>query len=88
MRKTERQAAALALGTFVLLVGITQVCIATNAQLTLQNIATRVAQLICGGFLIVVGAYIFAWGVSDEAGETASDFLRSIWDRFLKAFGR
>lgn len=88
MRKTTRQAIALFLGALVLLIGVVQIWISTSGQWGLENVTTRIAQMICGVLMVVVGTYLFAWGVSDEAGKAASSFLRYILDRFLKAFRR
>lgn len=69
-----------------MVIGVILVYTATNGQWTFENAAARVVQTISGVFMIAVGAYLFAWGVSDRAGEAAGNFLAYIFDRFLKAF--
>ena len=76
------------MGALVLLIGVVQLCIATSGDWSLGNVAARVAKIICGALIIVVGAYLFSWGLGDKAGEAASCFLSYVWDRFLKAFRR
>lgn len=87
MRKSKRQEIALVLGASILLSGVICIYVAISGRWTLENVVTKIAQLVCGSFIMVIGTYIFAWGLSDEAGEAAGNFLRYIWDKFLKAFG-
>lgn len=88
MRKSKRQVVALALGALVLLIGVVQLCIATNGCWTLENVVGRVAKIICGALMIIVGAFLVSLGLGDKAGKAAGNFLRYILDRFLEAFNR
>jgi len=88
MRKGKRQEVALALGALLLLIAVFIICVTINGQWTPDIVATKVIQVVCGSFVLVIGVHIFAWGVSDKAGTATDKFLRYIWDRFLKALGR
>ena len=88
MNKNERRETFLAIGFVVLFLGSITIYNVATKPWTLEVVASNVGQTILGGFLVIIGAWCCAWGVSDEAGKDASEFLRYIWNRFLKALGR
>lgn len=88
MSKSKRREDLLAVGTIVLLLGVLALFDGITRPLTLDSIATKVTEIIGGGFITIIGAYICCWGISDEAGRNASEFLKSIWNRFLEALGK
>jgi len=56
--------------------------------MTAENIGTKTLEFLGATFLIVIGAYLLAWGYSDEASKDASRFLKSIFNRLLKGMKR
>jgi len=88
MRKSERQETVLSIGVIVLLLGVLAIYDGITKPVTLDSIAMKATELVGGGFITIIGAYICCWGVSDEAGKNASKFLASIWKSFLKALAR
>ena len=88
MRKPERQEMALIIGAIILLISFFTMIDTITKPWTLENVLNKILQLVGEGFSFIIGGYIFAWGISDKAGEAAGDFLRVVWDRFLKALGR
>jgi arginine exporter protein ArgO len=90
MRKTERQELLMTIGIIFLLVGMFLIYDSVTRVLVLiaENVATRVFEFIGGAFLIIIGAWLCAWGYSDEAGKDASKFLKAIFDRLLKGLRR
>jgi hypothetical protein len=88
MAKIQRREILLGIGTIVLLLGVTMLYDSFTRPLILQTVALKVIEFIGGGLVSIIGLYVFAWGVSDKAGENASEFLRDVWDRFLRALGK
>jgi len=88
MNKNERRGTLLTIGIIVLLLGTLAIYDLITKPLAWDNIGTKVLELFGGGFLVIIGAWCSAWGVSDEAGESASKFLKAVWNRFLEALGR
>jgi len=88
MLKTERQEIALLLGGIMALIGILMIYGALTTQWTLEVTPTKIATLIGGGFVTLIGTVVFLSGVSEDAVESVTDFLGYLWDRFLEALGR
>ena len=88
MRKTERQAVALLVGVIIILIGVFMIQNALVKQWTLETATTKLLTLIGGGFITLIGTVIFLSGISEDAAESVTDFLRDLWDRFLEALGR
>jgi hypothetical protein len=84
-KKNERRERLLAVGVIILLLGGIAIYNGLDAAFTWDTFATRILKIIGGSFLMVIGAWCSAWGVSDEAGKNASRFLQSVWGRLLEA---
>lgn len=80
----------MGVGIAVLFVGLFLIYDAVTRPLvmTVENIGTKTLEFLGATFLIVVGAYLLAWGYSDEAGKDSSRFLKSIFNRLLKGMKR
>ena len=88
MTKSQRRETLLGIGIIVLLLGVIMLYDSVTRPLMLETVALKVLEFIGGSFVSIIGLYACAWGVSDKAGENASEFLRAVWDRFLRALGK
>ena len=88
MNKNERRGTLLSVGVIVLLLGVLAIYDGITKALTWNTVGTKILEVVGGSFIAVIGTWCCAWGVSDEAGENASKFLKSVWNRFLEALHR
>ena len=88
MYKSERQIVALFLGGTILLIGVLLIFNSLSSKWVIEETHVNVLKLIGGGFITLIGTVIFLSGISEDAVESVSNFLRDLWNDFLEALGK
>jgi len=84
MRKSEKEFIAVFAGIVLIFTGIIVMSGAMAGNWTIEVVGSRITRIVVGGFVFVIGAVFLAFGI----GEDITDFIESVWDRFLEALGR